>query len=57
MEEHGSNGSRAMAYVCAAGAAADDSNVRQLVARFFFPKPSRGSAPALRAPTSAGGCL
>jgi trans-2,3-dihydro-3-hydroxyanthranilate isomerase len=52
MEEHGSNGSRAMAYVFAPRvAAADDSNVRRLVARFFFPKhgavvedPGTGSA-------------
>ena len=52
IEQHGSNGSRAMAYVFAPQVpAADASDMRQVVARFFFPKhgaivedPGTGSA-------------
>ena len=52
MQEHASNGSRAMAYVFAPEVpAADASDMRQVVARFFFPKhgaivedPGTGSA-------------
>ena len=52
MQEHGSNGQRAMAYVFAPDDGSGDAgDVRQVVARFFFPKhgavvedPGTGSA-------------
>ena len=56
MRRHGSNATRAMAYVFAQDGSAADRRMR---ARFFFPKHgawSRIPAPARRAPTSAAGC-